>query len=228
MTVIGVPVLNRPDLLVSLLRSIDEDWPVVVIDNSDGPEIAQACEPFDVTLSMPPANLGVAASWNLVIRTHPGASWWCMANADTVLGPGDLARLAAVMEEPGPRWVGMNGDWRVFGLNREAVEIVGLFDENYHPIYCEDADYERRCTLAGVPWFFIDGAATHVGSVAYRSEARYAEANARTYPANVDYYVRKWGGHLRGGERFTTPFDRGGSVREWTLDLSRLRAQAWA
>jgi len=223
--VIGIPVISRPDLLVRLLRSIDVDWPVVVIDNSDTDEIAEACEPFNVGLVVPPANLGVAGSWNLVIKTHPDG-WWCMANADAELGPGDLARLAEVMAEPGPRWVGMNGDWRVFGLNAEAVDRVGLFDENFAPIYCEDADYERRCDLAGVPWFFIDGGAKHEGSATIQ-EARYAQANARTYPANLDYYVRKWGGHLRGGERFITPFDRGGSVRDWTLDLSRLRAQAW-
>ena len=224
--IIGVPCISRPDMLARFLRSVDTDWPLVVIDNSSGTEIAEACEPFDVTLVMPPSNLGVAASWNFLIRTHPAEDWWCIANADTELAPGDLERLARAMVGDEPRWLGMNGDWRVMGLNRACVEIVGFFDENYHPIYCEDADYERRCTLAGVEWGFIDGGATHAGSATIQ-ERRYGEANARTYPQNVDYYRRKWGGHLRGGETYSTPFNRGGSVRDWTLDLSRLRAQAW-
>jgi GT2 family glycosyltransferase len=222
--VIGVPVINRPDLLVRLLDSIDEPWPVVVIDNSPGPEIAEAVGD-DVRLVCPPSNLGVAASWNFIIRTHPAEDWWCIANADTVLAPDDLAHLSWEMEKPGPAWVGMNGDWRVFAINRACVETVGLFDENYHPIYCEDADYEYRCSLAGVPWFFIDGGATHAGSAAIRSG--YAAANARTYPANRAYYEAKWGGPLRGGETFTTPFNRGGSVADWTLDIARVKELAW-
>lgn len=226
--ILGVPILTRPDMLARLLDSIDEPWHVVVIDNSDGPEIAEACEGRDVSLVMAPANLGVAASWNLVIRTHPAEPWWCLSNADTELAPGDLARLAAEMDKPGPRWVGMNGDWRVFGINAEAVQRVGFFDENYHPCYCEDADYERRCALAGVPWYFIPGGATHEAETsAIASDMRYMRANARSYPSNVAYFEAKWGGRLRGGERFSTPFDRGGSIRDWSLDLSRLRNQSW-
>lgn len=227
MTVIGVPVINRPDLLARFLDSIDVDWPVVVIDNSDGDAIAEVCGSRPVTYLPMSANLGVAASWNLVIRTHPQDLWWCIANADTVLATGDLDRLALEMDKPGPRWVGMNGDWRVFGISAECVDRVGFFDENFHPCYCEDADYEYRCTLAGVPWYTIAGGATHEGSAAIRSDARYADGNARSYPANRAYYEQKWGGPLRGGERFTTPFDTGGSVRDWALDLGRVRDLAW-
>lgn len=228
MTPIIVPCINRPDLLARFLESVDQPWPVVVIDNSDGPEIHEVCSAAGARwLGMGGTNLGVAASWNLGIRLHPAAPWWCIANADTVLAPGDLHRLAVAMGKPGPRWVGMNGDWRVFGINAECVEIVGLFDESFHPCYCEDADYEYRCDLSGVPWHTIAGGATHEGSAAIRSDERYAAGNARSYPANRAYYEAKWGGPLRGGERYTTPFDRGGSVRDWTLDLWRLRELAW-
>lgn len=222
MTTLAIPFLTGFDDLRRCIASIDTDVDLLVIDNSfEG-------VPVDVTgwvLPMP-TNLGVAASWNLAIKSHPHEPFWLIANHDTVFGPGDLARLIAEMEKPGPRWVGMNGDWRVFGIDAEAIETVGWFDENYHPIYCEDVDYERRCTLAGVPWYFIEGGATHVGSASLE-EPRYRVANGRTYPANVAYHVRKWGGSHRGGETFTTPFDRGGSVADWTLDLSRLRDNAW-
>ena len=224
--VIAIPVINRPDLLRACLASIDEPVErLIVIDNSGTGElgdVASEARP-DALIVDPPANLGVAASWNLAIKSTAAAPWWCIANADTIFGPGDLERLAGSMQDRG--WVGMNGDWRVFGLWAETVERVGFFDENFHPIYCEDADYERRCDLSDVSWGFIDGGAKHEGSAAIRSG--FAEANARTYPANLDYYRRKWGGDLRGGEQFTTPFNRGGSVRDWSLDLSRLRTLAW-
>lgn len=227
MGVIGVPVLNRPDLLRRFLESVDEPWPVVVIDNSDDEDVAMVCDLRGIRRIDAPHNLGVAASWNLVIKAYPAEDWWCIANADTVLGRGDLARIAAEMERPGPAWVGMNGDWRVFGINRECVSVAGWFDENFAPCYCEDADYEYRCTLAGVPWYTVPGGAMHDGSAAIRSDARYGAGNARTYPLNRAYYEAKWGGPLRGGETYRTPFNRGGSVRDWTLDIDRIRGQAW-
>lgn len=228
--ILGIPVISDPELLKACLDSIDHPIEtLVVIDNSpDGQmgDIALSAPECvrDVRVTEPPSNLGVAASWNFIIRTAPKAAWWAIANADTVFGPGDLERLAVEMEQPGPRWVGMCGDWRVFGINREAVETVGFFDENFHPVYLEDCDYEYRCTLAQVPWYFLDGTSTHLGSHALR---HYRERNNRTYPANVRYFASKWGGSHRGGEVFTSPFGRGGSVRDWSLDLSRLRDLAW-
>ena len=227
---LAIPCINRPDLLERLLASIDViPDRLLVIDNSpDGLDFAVPDRLADALyIDRPPTNLGVAGSWNHAITTHAHLDWWAIANADTEFAPGDLERLAAEMAKGGSRWVGMNGDWRLMGLSFEAVERVGLFDGNYFPIYCEDADYERRCSLAGVPWYFIDGGATHVGSAAINSDIRYARANARTYPANLAYYQRKWGGGHRGGERFTTPFDSGASVASWTLDIRRLRSLAW-
>lgn len=223
-------MLNRPDLLEQCVASIDEPVHLVVVDNSVGHfAVDVVADHFagDYTIAEPPANLGVAASWNHIIRTHPADPFWLIANADTEFGRGDLARLIAEMELGGPRWVGMNGDWRVFGLSAEAIDQAGFFDENFHPIYAEDADYEYRCRLAGVPWYFIDGGATHVGSVSWRSDEHNAQNNARTYPDNVEYYARKWGGYLRGGEIYETPFNSGSEVRSWALDRRRLAANEW-
>lgn len=228
MPLIGVPCINRPDLLAGFLDSIDEPtWRVLVIDNSGGEEVAAVARRAGAECIRMPTNLGVAASWNFIIRTAPAEPWWCIANADTVLGPGDLASLALEMQKPGPAWVGMNGDWRVFAINRECVDVIGLFDENFHPCYDEDADYEYRCRLAGVPWYSIPGRATHYGSAAIRSDPTYAARNSSTHASNNAYYHAKWGGPLRGGERFSSPFDRAGSVREWVLEVSRLRDNAW-
>jgi GT2 family glycosyltransferase len=228
--VLGIPVIGRPDLLRAAIASIDEPvGRLVIIDNTPhglGDAAETVCPPSvaDLCVTRPPSNLGYAGSINHVIKTHPAAPWWCFTAADVVFGPGDLAQLALTMT--GARWVGIGGDWRAFGLTAEAVDRVGLWDENFYPAYCEDADYEYRCTLAGVEWGFIAGTTTHAGSTTIQ-EARYAERNRATYPANRRYFAAKWGGELRGGEAFTTPFDRGGSVADWTLDLRRVRDQQW-
>lgn len=227
--VLGIPALNRPDLLVRNLESINAPvGRLFVIDNSPDGSMGDQAEACGVEVIDVGHNLGVAASWNLIVQANPSAPWWAIANVDQTFAPGDLERLADLMADPTPR-IGCLFRFGAFGINAACIERVGFFDENFHPIYCEDADYEYRCRLSDVPIVDLPSGTQELegGSVTYRSDPAYATRNAATYPANVAYYEAKWGGPLRGGERYTTPFDRGGSVADWTLDLARLRDQSW-
>jgi len=221
--VLAIPFLTGTAELTECIASIDTDVRLLVINNSDT-DLRDLEGRWERVIDMP-NNIGYSASVNLAIKAYPQEAHWLIANHDVVFAPGDLDRLAEEMTKVGPRWVGIN-DWRVFGINSDCIERVGFWDENFHPAYCEDADYEYRCTLAGVRWYHLEGGTTHVGSASIR-EPRYRDGNARSYPANRDYFRRKWGGGLRGGETYTTPFGEGGSVAAWTLDPRRLREQAW-
>lgn len=240
--ILGIPVLNRFDLLQECIRTIDVQVGVLLlIDNSDGDELEDAIE--DVVgqnesilkyhVIKPIVNSGVAASWNLIIKSWPDAPWWCIANADTVFGRGDLAVLSTTIRRYAddifgiPQWVGINGDWRAFGITPSCIERVGWFDENFHPIYCEDADYERRCTIEGVRYSFIDGTTTHVGSASWVGDKANTENNARTYPEQVRYYEAKWGSWPRAGERYLRPFDDAGHPTQPQVRLHRLIANRW-
>jgi GT2 family glycosyltransferase len=227
--VLGIPALNRPDLLARHIESIDVLVDrLFVIDNSPHWEMGDIADNYHVEVVDPGVNLGVAASWNFIIKTNPAADWWMIANVDQEYAPGDLERLAAAMGDESAA-VRCLSRFAAFAINRACVEKVGLFDENFHPIYCEDADYEYRCKLAGVEIVDVESGTKHLegGSVTFRTDRQYADRNARTYPENVAYFEAKWGGPLRGGEKFMSPFDGGGPVDEWTLDVSRLRDLAW-
>lgn len=220
--VLAVPVL-RPDLVGRMLASVDV--PVertLVIDN--GAAVLERDVPGAWIVRLP-SNLGVAASWNLAMKVTPRAPWWAIVNDDLVFAPGDLARLAAAMADPAPRIATLRG-FSAFGINRAALVVLGYFDENFIPAYCEDADMEYRAKLLGVPITGVPSGLRHETSSTI-SLPEYGRQNARTYPANVAYYLRKWGGHLRGGETFTTPFNAGGRPDEWSLDASRLRELGW-
>lgn len=226
--VLAIPVLTRPDELARCLQSIDTEVDLLVIDNSpQGFAAATIVENYegDFYVTEPPANLGFSASVNLAIRTHPADPFWLVANADVVFGAGDLDRLTTEAEKGGARWVGLT-DWRVFALTAEAVDAVGFWDENYHPCYVEDCDYEWRCHLAGVPFYALDSSTEHIRSIVLE-DAKYARANAKTYPSNLAYHAAKWGGPPRGGERFDTPFDAGGGIGDWRLSRERLAANDW-
>lgn len=220
--VLGVPVLNRPDLLARMLASVDAPvGRLVVIDNGGVvPEIPGA---HVVRL---PGNLGVAASWNLLLKATLDAPWWAIVNSDVAFGPGDLASLAAAMADPCPRIATLDG-FAAFALNAAALDRIGFFDEAFHPAYCEDADYEYRARLAEVPIVSIPSRLRHDRSSTI-AEPRLAVENGRTYPQNAAYYAAKWGGPLRGGETYATPFDEGSDPRFTRLEPARLRRLRWS
>jgi len=135
--VLGVPVLNRPDLLYRMLDSIDtEVGQIVIIDN--GGVASQSTVNQSERVIRPGQNLGVAASWNLIMQATPLAKWWAIVNFDLIFAPGDLDRLAQHMDTTtGPEgMVATLGTFSAFGVSREAINRAGWFDENFHPAYC--------------------------------------------------------------------------------------------
>src|SRR6185369_9253409 len=64
--ILGIPVLNRPDLLRECLASIDLDVRLVVIDNSGTGELGDVATEMrpDALIVEPAANLGFTSSVN--------------------------------------------------------------------------------------------------------------------------------------------------------------------
>jgi GT2 family glycosyltransferase len=215
--VLGVPVLNRGDLAERMLESVDVDTAeTLVILNGDPDDTRAMLAGRLVTYIDPGFNLGVAASWNFIIRARPAAPWWLIVNADIEFGHGDLAHLCSVMQDPAPQ-IACLFEFGAFGINQAAVDAVGWFDENFHPIYFEDNDYRRRCTLAGVPVRQLLSRTRHDNSSTIASG--FARHNERTFPRNLDYYVAKWGGPPN-RETVTAP-------ETPVLDRRRLVDNAW-
>lgn len=214
---------------MDLIKSVGDEARILVVDNSEGAiDWDQRDLPEDAWLLQPLRNLGCAGSWNEIARsallTDP---YVLVANADTVLAPGAIRYLQEEMERGGPRWVGVDGDWRLFALNTLCVEAVGWFDTRFYPIYNEDCDYEHRCRVAGVPFYHHHRTgSTHGSGLSWKGSDARAQQNARTHATNNQLYSQKWGGSVRGGETFTTPFDSG-QPDLCGPRLSHLRQQRW-
>ena len=224
--VLGVPILNRPDLLWKMLRSIDVTvGEIIVIDNGDCiHELPDDPELPDFTHVWPGYNMGVAASWNHIIKMRPRAAWWMTCGFDLEFAPGDLQRLIDHMDETGG--VALLQGFSAFGIDRDAVRKVGFFDENFVPAYFEDNDYDYRCRLAEVPFCGLPAGMSHAVSSTLRSSTELQERNNYSFPLNREYFRQKWGGSPY-REEFTTPFNNGGSYRDWTLSYDRLADQTW-
>lgn len=228
--VIIVPILTESQRLTDLLDSIDHPvGKVVVIDNGDiidpflgGHRMAE----YKIRVIKPGHNLGVAASWNLGIKATPRAPWWLISNHDITFGPGDLSRLEAAVE-PRANAVTYALGMAAFAVTPPAMQAVGFWDENIHPAYDEDLDWQRRARLIGTIEQEAGFTGTHAGSATIMSDPLLRAVNGRTHPANDAYYAAKWGGSKQGGESYSTPFNHGGHVGDWRLDINRLRDQAW-
>jgi len=220
--VIGVPTLNRTDLLLRFIESIDHEvQTLLVIDN--GGNVPEDCPGHIVRL---PHNIGVGAAWNLIFKLTPRAPYWLICNDDIAFNEGELAEVERVMSDESPK-IGMLLGFAAFAINQAALELTGFFDENFHPAYCEDNDMAWRAKQAGVPLVEIEGSPIHEGSATIRGHDIYMSQNGRTFSPNLVYYAEKWGGRP-GQEIYATPFNKGGDIGANRLRISRLNEHAWA
>jgi hypothetical protein len=232
---VGIPVLNRCDLLRECVASIDLPAQVTIVNNNnvDAEFNAEllALSQSDSRLAIidQPVNLGVAASWNLLLNRAfaEGYEWAFIASNDLVIGPGSLAR-AVEAAGTGNADIWHVWSWNCFLISRRAVRQAGWFDENFYPAYKEDQDYSRRCARAGVTQQNVPGtAARHSGSATIHSDEDYWLSNARTCSENHAYYLKKWGADA-GDERFEQPFgDSRRDARWWPAPRDTLKARDW-
>ena len=186
-----VPVLNRYDLLQRMLDSVDiEVAHLLIIDNGLGTDTLEISDKFaKVTHLRMPANLGVAGSWNLGIKSFPYAHRWFIVSNDVVFRSGALEKLATARRDE----ITLTADapnWQAFALGDEAVTDLGLFDEcGFYPAYFEDNDYMRRAQFAGVNIRKLDLDLTHDNSSTIK--AGYKSKNDKTFFANQRLYQAK-------------------------------------
>ncbi len=184
-----VPVLNRYDLLQRMLDSVDVPVDhLLVIDNGTGADLGFSDRFANVTVLAMPANLGVAGSWNLGIKSFPYAERWFIASNDVVFEPGALEMLSQARRDE----ITLTGEaphWQAFALGDEAVNDIGLFDESLFPAYFEDNDYMRRADFVGVNIRRLDLKLRHDNSSTIK--AGYEQKNARTYIRNEKHYESK-------------------------------------
>lgn len=219
---IGIPLLNRLDLLLKCIEALDYPADIVIINNNSSDaqfkrelNSLAKCKGFAVLHQK--QNLGVAASWNLIVRTGltKGYQWFFIGSNDTILHPGSLKAAVDFKKTDGV------GIWHLHAFNfflmrTMTIDLVGWFDENFYPAYKEDQDYSYRCQLAGV--LRVAGVpgcnADHVGSATLKSDPDWAARVQPTQARNATYYRMKWGDDV-GYEVYRHPFDNTEHDYKW-------------
>lgn len=211
-----VPVLNGYDLLDRMLHSID--YPVkhlLIINNGKNPPDFYYEPPMveKMTWLDMPSNFGVAASWNLGIKSFRHDPVWFFASNDMTYAPGALEKLHEVASHGTITLANSFPYFHTFAVGENVVRDIGLFDENIYPAFEEDVEYLGRLKRAGMTVTYAPIQTGHNNSSTINTELKYRDANIVTHPMNSDYRQRKEAGLIP----LTEP--------KWYLD--RWRKQDW-
>lgn len=202
---IGIPTLNRYDLLKPSLLMYLVDFPTIkifVVDN--GQQGINISHPNLIVIEQK-ENIGVASSWNCLCETifenHDNA---LILNDDIYLGKKDFEIHDLVTTKKSDFYVTMQ-DWSVFILPKKTYKKVGAFDEKFFPAYYEDNDYHYRMKLLGMKYLQtpILNPFVYNASMTTQKEPSLKQGIEQ----NKEYYRQKWGG-LPSKETFKKPFNK--------------------
>jgi hypothetical protein len=233
---IGTATVRNIHWLTRLVESVD--YPVnefFIVNNNGKGEIDQALDelvkrphPFikKIRVCHMPSNIGVAASWNLMIKAYMNCPYWIITNDDVAFCPGFLKEMneAAVADPVVGLIHGFAGDfdlgsWDLFLIRDHIVKEYGLFDENLYPAYNEDTDYLMRFIhrpvkkILGLKSDYYHGPGkkneyyVH-GSQTKKSDPELAAKLDRANSLNIEYLTKKWGQYWRTCYPTTSPFQQ--------------------
>jgi GT2 family glycosyltransferase len=188
-----VPVLNRFDLLVRMVESIDVEATVYVINNSGDKYIATDFYHANPLVEMRwvnmPSNLGCSTSWNLGIKMLPFESKWIITSADAYFLPGACQMFADAADDA-ITLCDIFPYWQTVAIGQKVVEQIGLFDEGIHPAYFDDTEYEWRARQSGVKITYLPIPIGHDNSSTI-SEPKYSARNRISFANNQIYFNNK-------------------------------------
>ena len=219
---IGIPTLNRRDLLEPSLIKYKNDFPhteIHVVDNGKQ-DIGYWYALNDyIKVSEQEKNLGVAGSWNyLCDRIFKDNDYALIINDDIYLGFG-IGTISEVYQSEHDGFIQSEHNFSVFLISKEFYQKIGKFDEFFYPAYYEDSDYIRRIELSNLKRV-IDKRLNPKIALTSQTYEKAPDLVNKALKDSKERYIRKWGG-LPLMETYTLPFDGNSTL----LDILDLRDQ---
>jgi hypothetical protein len=212
-TFVGIPVVNRFDLLERALNCIPEDINGVVANNSGKPLVVPGR--FESILS--PVPLSYSQSMNAFQHKakYEIRDYWFFMHSDGVAKEADFRRLIEMAESASltDKWACIFTHYDVLALfNTKAVADIGPWDHHSFPNYFTDNDWYRRARLKGyemfnLPEHTVEHGENGNGSRTINSDPVLLKTNEVMFPAYRALYAAKWGGEP-GHETYATPWNR--------------------
>jgi len=212
---LGIPYVNRPDLLRRALNGVQAMWPrTIIIDNSDAGELSNLQGSWPVPIfrvSGLPLTLSQTMNLLQAKAVEQKCDVWFFLHSDAepaARTADNLLNKARQTFQEDKRWGAIFTRYDTFCcFSVSAMAVVGKWDTNL-PQYFADNDYYRRVKLAGYQIIEASLEVTHHegGSCTLKSDPVRAHLNGVTFPLYQKYYEAKWGGPP-GAEQFHQPFN---------------------
>jgi predicted O-methyltransferase YrrM len=223
--ILGIPFVNRPDLLRLAVQSVEPLWPhALIIDNSDtGLDAAM----WPVLVVRPSVPLTFSQTMNLLQRLAAERSCDVLLfmHNDAEADSGTPERLLAIVQEAmtsEQRWgVVFTHYDTLAAFSMEMTRVVGQWDTTL-PQYFADGDYYLRVRRAGYEIIDTGLQMTHHNNASstLKSDPQRRFLNSVTFSLYERYYTAKWGG-LPGNETYDWPFNGALAI----LYINHLREQ---
>lgn len=220
--VLGTQSLNSFTNLKNLINSID--YPIEtlsIVINSENLnyflDIKNFCDQEvdknlieKVDISFHPTNLGCPASWNYHFKSYPYADFFIKPDDDIVFSPGDLEKIVNALENYDMVFYSSNfTGYACFGITKNTLKKVGLFDENIYPCNYEDDDYERRAKELEINKISLGLNTHHVSSGTSRNitPEEHEKYLSQYLVTTKEYFDKKWKGEFGDPLKWCYNFD---------------------
>lgn len=205
--IVGIPTINRADLLNEALEKYFENFQeteILIVDNGNQQIITRE---NNFVIYKPERNLGVAGSWNMMMdyADKVNATHVFILNDDVVYGRTEQEVKMLINQNPETQFFNSTDNYCSFILSIDLWKELGGFDETFYPAYFEDNDWSYRVKLIGkerLNTSFLD-------PLIYRNSMTIAKEPSlnNLFDKNKAYYAEKWGGYPH-EETFKTPFNK--------------------
>lgn len=235
---LGLTVYNRYDLLKRFFESLDPEVSIpsisVVINSKKdrNEEVIQYISSKWTQTEWIYAgyNLGISASWNLIIKKYLIENEHAFVSQDDVMFKDGALKKAAeyYQQNKDADYTGFFG-YGFFAVSRKCIREVGFFDENFYPAYSEDADYNRRLNLTpglkirNCPVPVVHGDEVHPNGCTTKT----VPGGRKKIHMSTTRMLNKWGGYPPNAQ-FSHPFNNPAlSHKDWVLDIDVLINQQY-
>jgi len=204
---VGIPTINRADLLNEALAHYFEDFAnteIVICDNGNQDIITR--ENMFV-IYRPPQNLGVAGSWNMIMdyADRLGFTHVLMLNDDIMLGRTGYEINLLIEKNLEVPFINSYQNWCSFILRVDAWKQVGGFETEFFPAYFEDNSFCYKMRLQNMERIHT----FELNPLVYRNSMTIAKEPAlnNNFMRNRQAYIDMWGG-LPNEEKYTTKYNK--------------------
>lgn len=204
---IGIPTINRADLLNPTLEKYLHDFPettIIILDNGK-----QKITQHERIITMhADTNYGVAKSWNFLhdmIFSSFNKEYALILNDDIYLGKFEHEIRDTILKHRDMPFLTNTGTWCSYITPVKTWQAIGRFDEEFKIGFFEDDDYSYRLKLAGMDHFPTNDLKPlkYINSGSLQKDA----GLNKYFEKNRQHYIEKWGGLPR-QETYTIPFNK--------------------